>query len=122
MRSPGSPLMHTCKPKKTFLVRFILDSQKTWRKLLKFISHLFLLSEGMSFQAFVTADTFVPINSDSSATFPLRMHHGPAEYLPVTNHTTNVVSTGISKLMFFTFVFFCYIAILKIQCVCSVCI
>ncbi|XP_066454627.1 pituitary-specific positive transcription factor 1 isoform X2 [Eleutherodactylus coqui] len=48
----------------------------------------------MSFQAFVTADTFVPINSDSSATFPLRMHHGTAEYLPVTNHTTNVVSTA----------------------------
>ncbi|XP_069801258.1 pituitary-specific positive transcription factor 1 isoform X3 [Dendropsophus ebraccatus] len=48
----------------------------------------------MSFQAFVTADTFVPINSDSSATFPLRMHHGAAEYLPVTNHTTNVVSTA----------------------------
>ncbi|XP_044143774.1 pituitary-specific positive transcription factor 1-like isoform X2 [Bufo gargarizans] len=49
----------------------------------------------MSFQAFVTADTFVPINSDSSATFPLRMHHGTAEYLPVTNHTTNMVSTGL---------------------------
>ncbi|XP_040279182.1 pituitary-specific positive transcription factor 1 isoform X2 [Bufo bufo] len=48
----------------------------------------------MSFQAFVTADTFVPINSDSSATFPLRMHHGTAEYLPVTNHTTNMVSTA----------------------------
>ncbi|XP_073440836.1 pituitary-specific positive transcription factor 1 isoform X1 [Dendrobates tinctorius] len=52
----------------------------------------------MSFQAFVTADTFVPINSDSSATFPLRMHHGTAEYLPVTNHTTNVVSTVTSVL------------------------
>ncbi|XP_075191211.1 pituitary-specific positive transcription factor 1 isoform X3 [Anomaloglossus baeobatrachus] len=52
----------------------------------------------MSFQAFVTADTFVPINSDSSATFPLRMHHGAAEYLPVTNHTTNVVSTVPSVL------------------------
>ncbi|CAN2387661.1 somatotropin secreting cell development [Pristimantis euphronides] len=52
----------------------------------------------MSFQAFVTADTFVPINSDSSATFPLRMHHGTAEYLPVTNHTTNVVSTVPSVL------------------------
>ncbi|XP_075707032.1 pituitary-specific positive transcription factor 1 isoform X2 [Rhinoderma darwinii] len=48
----------------------------------------------MSFQAFVTADTFVPINSDSSATFPLRMHHSTAEYLPVTNHTTNVVSAA----------------------------
>ncbi|XP_068122208.1 pituitary-specific positive transcription factor 1 isoform X2 [Hyperolius riggenbachi] len=48
----------------------------------------------MSFQAFVTADTFVPLNSDSSATFPLRMHHSTAEYLPVTNHTTNVVSTA----------------------------
>ncbi|XP_044143773.1 pituitary-specific positive transcription factor 1-like isoform X1 [Bufo gargarizans] len=52
----------------------------------------------MSFQAFVTADTFVPINSDSSATFPLRMHHGTAEYLPVTNHTTNMVSTVSSVL------------------------
>ncbi|KAM4702255.1 pituitary-specific positive transcription factor 1 [Discoglossus pictus] len=48
----------------------------------------------MSFQAFVTADSFVPLNSDS-ATFPLRMHHSAAEYLPVTNHTTNVVSTGL---------------------------
>ncbi|XP_075054314.1 pituitary-specific positive transcription factor 1 isoform X2 [Mixophyes fleayi] len=48
----------------------------------------------MSFQAFVTADTFVPLNSDSPATFPLRMHHGTAEYLPVTNHTTNMVSTA----------------------------
>ncbi|KAM9319518.1 pituitary-specific positive transcription factor 1 [Gastrophryne carolinensis] len=49
----------------------------------------------MSFQAFVTADSFVPLNSDSSATFPLRMHHSTAEYLPVSNHTTNVVSTGL---------------------------
>ncbi|XP_018418714.1 PREDICTED: pituitary-specific positive transcription factor 1 isoform X2 [Nanorana parkeri] len=48
----------------------------------------------MSFQAFVTADTFVPLNSESSATFPLRMHHSTAEYLPVSNHTTNVVSTA----------------------------
>ncbi|XP_053560539.1 pituitary-specific positive transcription factor 1 isoform X2 [Bombina bombina] len=47
----------------------------------------------MSFQAFVTADSFLPLNSDSSATFPLRMHHSAAEYLPVSNHTTNVVST-----------------------------
>ncbi|XP_072255520.1 pituitary-specific positive transcription factor 1 isoform X1 [Pyxicephalus adspersus] len=52
----------------------------------------------MSFQAFVTADTFVPLNSESSATFPLRMHHSTAEYLPVTNHTTNVVSTVPSVL------------------------
>ncbi|OCT93894.1 hypothetical protein XELAEV_18011565mg [Xenopus laevis] len=52
----------------------------------------------MSFQAFVTADSFVPLNSDSSATFPLRMHHSTAEYLPVTNHTTNVVSTVPSVL------------------------
>ncbi|XP_053312976.1 pituitary-specific positive transcription factor 1 [Spea bombifrons] len=51
----------------------------------------------MSFQAFVTADSFVPLNSDSSATFPLRMHHS-AEYLPVSNHTTNVVSTVPSVL------------------------
>uniref|UniRef100_A0A6I8SU99 POU domain protein n=1 Tax=Xenopus tropicalis TaxID=8364 RepID=A0A6I8SU99_XENTR len=48
----------------------------------------------MSFQAFVTADSFVPLNSDSSAAFPLRMHHSAAEYLPVTNHTANVVSTA----------------------------
>ncbi|XP_075450119.1 pituitary-specific positive transcription factor 1 isoform X1 [Ascaphus truei] len=52
----------------------------------------------MSFQAFVSADSFVPLNSDSSATFPLRMHHSAAEYLPVTNHTTNVVSTVPSVL------------------------
>ncbi|KAM8976542.1 pituitary-specific positive transcription factor 1 [Pelodytes ibericus] len=48
----------------------------------------------MSFQAFVTADSFVPLNSDSSATFPLRMHHSTAEYLPVSNHSTNVASTA----------------------------
>ncbi|XP_053560538.1 pituitary-specific positive transcription factor 1 isoform X1 [Bombina bombina] len=52
----------------------------------------------MSFQAFVTADSFLPLNSDSSATFPLRMHHSAAEYLPVSNHTTNVVSTVPSVL------------------------
>eukprot|EP00079_Xenopus_tropicalis_P033582 XP_017947353.1 PREDICTED: pituitary-specific positive transcription factor 1 [Xenopus tropicalis] len=52
----------------------------------------------MSFQAFVTADSFVPLNSDSSAAFPLRMHHSAAEYLPVTNHTANVVSTVPSVL------------------------
>ncbi|XP_063299296.1 pituitary-specific positive transcription factor 1 isoform X1 [Pelobates fuscus] len=47
----------------------------------------------MSFQAFVTADSFVPLNSESSATFPVRMHH--SDYLPVSNHSTNVVSTGL---------------------------
>uniref|UniRef100_A0A8C5LNE7 POU domain protein n=1 Tax=Leptobrachium leishanense TaxID=445787 RepID=A0A8C5LNE7_9ANUR len=46
----------------------------------------------MSFQAFVTADSFVPLNSDTSAPFPVRMHH--SEYLPVSNHATNVVSTA----------------------------
>ncbi|XP_063299304.1 pituitary-specific positive transcription factor 1 isoform X2 [Pelobates fuscus] len=46
----------------------------------------------MSFQAFVTADSFVPLNSESSATFPVRMHH--SDYLPVSNHSTNVVSTA----------------------------
>ncbi|XP_003430620.1 pituitary-specific positive transcription factor 1 isoform X1 [Ornithorhynchus anatinus] len=47
----------------------------------------------MSCQPFTSADTFVPLNSDPSAALPLIMHHSAAECLPVSNHTTNVVST-----------------------------
>uniref|UniRef100_A0A6I8NMX1 POU domain protein n=1 Tax=Ornithorhynchus anatinus TaxID=9258 RepID=A0A6I8NMX1_ORNAN len=49
----------------------------------------------MSCQPFTSADTFVPLNSDPSAALPLIMHHSAAECLPVSNHTTNVVSTGL---------------------------
>ncbi|OWK58120.1 Pituitary-specific positive transcription factor 1 [Lonchura striata] len=49
----------------------------------------------MSCQAFASSDTFVPLNSDSSPSLPLIMHHSAAECLQVSNHTTNVVSTGI---------------------------
>ncbi|KAM9173900.1 pituitary-specific positive transcription factor 1 isoform 3-T3 [Pangshura tecta] len=52
----------------------------------------------MSCQAFTSADTFVPLNSDSSPALPLIMHHSAAECLPVSNHTTNVVSTVPSVL------------------------
>lgn len=48
----------------------------------------------MSCQPFTSADTFIPLNSESSATLPLLMHHSAAECLPVSNHTTNVMSTG----------------------------
>ncbi|XP_032629275.1 pituitary-specific positive transcription factor 1 isoform X2 [Chelonoidis abingdonii] len=48
----------------------------------------------MSCQAFTSADTFVPLNSDSSPALPLIMHHSTAECLPVSNHATNVVSTA----------------------------
>lgn len=48
----------------------------------------------MSCQPFTSADTFIPLNSESSATLPLIMHHSAAECLPVSNHTTNVMSTG----------------------------
>ncbi|XP_053791467.1 pituitary-specific positive transcription factor 1 [Vidua macroura] len=48
----------------------------------------------MSCQAFASSDTFVPLNSDSSPSLPLIMHHSAAECLQVSNHTTNVVSTG----------------------------
>ncbi|XP_026508271.1 pituitary-specific positive transcription factor 1 isoform X2 [Terrapene carolina triunguis] len=48
----------------------------------------------MSCQAFTSADTFVPLNSDSSPALPLIMHHSAAECLPVSNHATNVVSTA----------------------------
>ncbi|XP_074048387.1 pituitary-specific positive transcription factor 1 isoform X1 [Macrotis lagotis] len=47
----------------------------------------------MSCQPFTSADSFVPLNSESSATLPLIMHHSAAECLPASNHTTNVVST-----------------------------
>ncbi|XP_064129158.1 pituitary-specific positive transcription factor 1 [Loxodonta africana] len=47
----------------------------------------------MSCQPFTSADTFIPLNSDSSATLPLMMHHSAAECLPVSNHATNVMST-----------------------------
>ncbi|XP_069493457.1 pituitary-specific positive transcription factor 1 [Ambystoma mexicanum] len=48
----------------------------------------------MSFQAFVTADPFASLNSDSHTALPLRMHPSAVEYLPVSNHPTNVVSTA----------------------------
>ncbi|KAM8821042.1 pituitary-specific positive transcription factor 1 isoform 4-T4 [Eudromia elegans] len=48
----------------------------------------------MTCQAFASSDTFVPLNSDSSS-LPLIMHHSAAECLPVSNHATNVVSTGL---------------------------
>ncbi|KAF5929600.1 pituitary-specific positive transcription factor 1 isoform X1 [Diceros bicornis minor] len=47
----------------------------------------------MSCQPFTSADTFMPLNSESSATLPLIMHHSAAECLPVSNHATNVMST-----------------------------
>ncbi|EMP34799.1 Pituitary-specific positive transcription factor 1 [Chelonia mydas] len=52
----------------------------------------------MSCQAFTSADTFIPLNSDSSPALPLIMHHSAAECLPVSNHATNVVSTVSSVL------------------------
>ncbi|XP_048201911.1 pituitary-specific positive transcription factor 1 isoform X2 [Perognathus longimembris pacificus] len=48
----------------------------------------------MSCQSFTSADTFIPLNSDTSATLPLIMHHSAAECLPVSNHATNVMSTA----------------------------
>ncbi|KAM5333485.1 pituitary-specific positive transcription factor 1 isoform 2-T2 [Glossophaga mutica] len=49
----------------------------------------------MSCQPFTSADTFIPLNSESSATLPLIMHHSAAaECLPVSNHATNVMSTA----------------------------
>uniref|UniRef100_A0A2R9BLQ8 POU domain protein n=1 Tax=Pan paniscus TaxID=9597 RepID=A0A2R9BLQ8_PANPA len=48
----------------------------------------------MSCQAFTSADNFIPLNSDASATLPLIMHHSAAECLPVSNHATNVMSTA----------------------------
>ncbi|XP_039189720.1 pituitary-specific positive transcription factor 1 [Crotalus tigris] len=53
----------------------------------------------MSCQVFSSADTFIPLTSDSSPTLPLIMHHSAAECLPVSNHATNVVSTGIVSLI-----------------------
>ncbi|XP_008570585.1 PREDICTED: pituitary-specific positive transcription factor 1 isoform X1 [Galeopterus variegatus] len=52
----------------------------------------------MSCQSFSSADTFIPLNSDASATLPLIMHHSAAECLPVSNHATNVMSTVPSVL------------------------
>ncbi|KAM9301433.1 pituitary-specific positive transcription factor 1 isoform 1-T1 [Morus bassanus] len=52
----------------------------------------------MTCQAFASSDTFVPLNSDSSPSLPLIMHHSAAECLPVSNHATNVVSTVTSVL------------------------
>ncbi|XP_072826917.1 pituitary-specific positive transcription factor 1 [Vicugna pacos] len=52
----------------------------------------------MSCQPFTSADTFIPLNSESSATLPLIMHHSAAECLPVSNHATNVMSTVPSVL------------------------
>ncbi|XP_010565542.1 PREDICTED: pituitary-specific positive transcription factor 1 isoform X5 [Haliaeetus leucocephalus] len=52
----------------------------------------------MTCQAFSSSDTFVPLNSDSSPSLPLIMHHSAAECLPVSNHATNVVSTVPSVL------------------------
>ncbi|XP_014802667.1 PREDICTED: pituitary-specific positive transcription factor 1 isoform X3 [Calidris pugnax] len=52
----------------------------------------------MTCQAFASSDTFVPLNSDSSPSLPLIMHHSAAECLPVSNHATNVVSTVLSFL------------------------
>ncbi|KAI6078648.1 POU domain protein [Aix galericulata] len=58
----------------------------------------FLKLQGMTCQAFASSDTFVPLNSDSSPSLPLIMHHSAAECLPVSNHATNVVSTVPSVL------------------------
>ncbi|PKK32738.1 POU class 1 homeobox 1, transcript variant X3 [Columba livia] len=52
----------------------------------------------MTCQAFASSDTFVPLNSDSSTSLPLIMHHSAAECLPVSNHATNVMSTVPSVL------------------------
>lgn len=57
-------------------------------------SLIFYSLVGMSCQPFTSADTFIPLNSESSATLPLVMHHSAAECLPVSNHATNVVSAG----------------------------
>uniref|UniRef100_A0A673UY08 POU class 1 homeobox 1 n=1 Tax=Suricata suricatta TaxID=37032 RepID=A0A673UY08_SURSU len=48
----------------------------------------------MSCQPFTSADTFIPLNSESSATLPLIMHPSAAECLPVSNHATNVMSAA----------------------------
>ncbi|XP_036986549.2 pituitary-specific positive transcription factor 1 isoform X1 [Artibeus jamaicensis] len=49
----------------------------------------------MSCQPFTSADTFIPLNSESSATLPLIMHpSAAAECLPVSNHATNVMSSA----------------------------
>uniref|UniRef100_A0ABI7VYZ7 POU domain protein n=3 Tax=Felis catus TaxID=9685 RepID=A0ABI7VYZ7_FELCA len=60
----------------------------------KQFSSFFYSLVGMSCQPFTSADTFIPLNSESSATLPLIMHHSAAECLPVSNHATNVMSTA----------------------------
>ncbi|KAM7129160.1 pituitary-specific positive transcription factor 1 isoform 3-T3 [Ciconia maguari] len=52
----------------------------------------------MTCQAFASSDTFVPLNSDSSPSLPLIMHHSAAECLPVSNHATNVFLPILSVL------------------------
>uniref|UniRef100_A0A8C5T424 POU domain protein n=1 Tax=Malurus cyaneus samueli TaxID=2593467 RepID=A0A8C5T424_9PASS len=52
----------------------------------------------MSCQAFASSDTFVPLNSESSPSLPLIMHHSAAECLQVSNHTTNVVFWNVEFL------------------------
>ncbi|KAK1169710.1 pituitary-specific positive transcription factor 1-like isoform X1 [Acipenser oxyrinchus oxyrinchus] len=52
----------------------------------------------MACQAFATADSFTALAADTSA-LPLIMHHAnPSECLPVSNHSTNLVSTVPSGL------------------------
>ncbi|KAK6486800.1 pituitary-specific positive mRNAion factor 1-like isoform X1 [Huso huso] len=52
----------------------------------------------MACQAFATADSFTALAADTSA-LPLIMHHAnPSECLPVSNHSTNVMSTVPSGL------------------------
>ncbi|XP_058884829.1 pituitary-specific positive transcription factor 1-like isoform X2 [Acipenser ruthenus] len=51
----------------------------------------------MACQAFATADSFTALAADTSA-LPLIMHHAnPSECLPVSNHSTNVVSTALGN-------------------------
>ena len=69
------------------------DIIKLWLEEQHF-SSFFCSFVGMSCQPFTSADTFIPLNSESSATLPLIMHHSAAECLPVSNHATNVMSTG----------------------------
>nr|XP_033799316.1 pituitary-specific positive transcription factor 1 isoform X1 [Geotrypetes seraphini] len=61
----------------------------------------------MSFQTFVTADPFVSFTPDSSSALPLRMPHSTADYLPVSNHATNVVST-VPSILSLTHIPKCY--------------
>ncbi|NXL62079.1 PIT1 factor, partial [Chordeiles acutipennis] len=54
----------------------------------------------MTCQAFASSDTFVSLNSESSPSLPLIMHHSAAECLPVSNHATNVVHFLTSPICF----------------------